>query len=324
MAVADRTLPQEPIGSVSKSPGVLAERTALVPSRAPTVYRRIKPFLPDRLATAVSYARTFGKIRLFLRPRSFNERVLRKKLTDRNPLLVRTTDKLLVRNYVAQKIGARYLVPLLFATQNPRYIDFDRLPRSFIVKATHGSGWVMAVIDKEAADREEIVATAERWLRTNYYQFNREWALKDVVPRVMLEELLLDDGGAPTDYKFFVLGGKVRLIEVESGRFSDYRENYFDPNWRALGVRTRYRRADVSPPRPCELDEMRRIAETLGQDFEISRIDLYALRGRVFFGEITHYPGQGMYRWHPADFDEALAATWLKNAPIPERYYLGD
>lgn len=318
----DKNVPSYAAHRLRNSPGVLAQRSSVMVPTPSAVHDRLKLFVPNTILTSVNYARTFGKLRLFLRPKSLNEYILHKKLRKRDPLLTRTADKLLVRSYVAQKIGEEHLIRLLLVADDPRDIEFGWLPKSFMMKATHGSGWVLAVVDKDAADLGELVAVADAWLRSNYYDFNREWALKDVVPRIVVEELLLEDGVPPTDYKFYVFKGRLRLIEVASGRFYDYRENHFDERWRELDVSEPGLRREAPIPRPEALDEMIRIAEVLGADFEIVRIDLYVVRGRVFFGEITHYPAQGMCKWDPPEFDDDLGAAFEHGAPIPERYYM--
>ena len=62
------------------------------------------------------------------------------------------------------------------------------------------------------------------------------------------------------------------------------------------------------------------MAERLAADFAFARIDLYNVDGRIYFGEITHYPGGGLVRLRPRAFDRALGELWRTGTPIPERF----
>jgi hypothetical protein len=52
------------------------------------------------------------------------------------------------------------------------------------------------------------------------------------------------------------------------------------------------------------------IAAELGAEFDFIRVDLYDVPGKVFFGEVTPYPGGGLKRFVPASFDTELGACW--------------
>src|SRR4051794_39530178 len=69
---------------------------------------------PDRLFMARRHYGQFRRLRLFIRPRTFNELLRHKMLRNRDPLLKITVEKLSAREYAAGKIGREYLVPLLF------------------------------------------------------------------------------------------------------------------------------------------------------------------------------------------------------------------
>ena len=64
------------------------------------------------------------------------------------------------------------------------------------------------------------------------------------------------------------------------------------------------------------------LAEILGRDFDFARIDLYLVEGKIFFGEVTHYPNAGLARFEPREFDRVLGDVWRKGIPIPSAYYL--
>ncbi|HVI91552.1 MAG TPA: ATP-grasp fold amidoligase family protein, partial [Dongiaceae bacterium] len=65
-------------------------------------------------------------------------------------------------------------------------------------------------------------------------------------------------------------------------------------------------------PAPACLTEMIRGAEILAADFSFVRVDLYEVGGKPLFGELTFYPGSGLNRITPPEFDRQLVALWLK------------
>ena len=78
-------------------------------------------------------------------PRLFSEKLQWLKLNDRNPLYTKLVDKYLVREYIAEKLGEEYLIPLLGVWDDPDEIDFDALPDQFVLKCNHNSGTGMCI-----------------------------------------------------------------------------------------------------------------------------------------------------------------------------------
>lgn len=59
---------------------------------------------------------------------------------------------------------------------------------------------------------------------------------------------------------------------------------------------------------PENLDEMISIAEQLSDGFKFLRVDLYNIKGRIYFGELTFYPAAGMGAFVPNEWDGKLGA----------------
>ena len=68
-------------------------------------------------------------------------------------------DKYLVRDYIANKLGEEYLIPLLGVWDDPDEIDFDSLPDRFVLKCNHNSGLGMCICkDKSALNIKKVKA----------------------------------------------------------------------------------------------------------------------------------------------------------------------
>jgi hypothetical protein len=292
-------------------------RSALIP-----LVFKIRSLMSDAVYLKIMYYLSLGSIPHFGTPKTFNEIVNYRKLYDRNPDFIVTSDKYAVRDYVAHRIGAEYLIPLVLQATNPLEINFDQLPQACAVKLNHGSGFNVFIRNKHEAKWEDVLLKLQRWIRVSYYNNHREWAYKQISPRVLVEELLHDAAGTPPDdYKFHVFHGKVRLIQVHYDRFGDQRINLFDENYRLLNVRYQAPPALDQTRSPKHLRVMIEIAEKLAAEFKYTRIDLYEHLDRVYFDEITHYPAAGIGVFDPPDFDRVLGEMWLHNRPIPEIYF---
>ena len=201
------------------------------------ICRAVRVVAPNYANIVRNHYYSHGNIRLFVFPRTFNELIQHNKIFKRNDLITKTSDKWRVRQYVKEKIGDRYLVPLWAVVENPQSIDFDSLPDSFVVKANHGSGFNIFVTEKKRVERAKVDETLAIWLKTDFAAHQGEWAYRNIKRRILVEEMLVQDGEIPNDYKFFVFNGRVRMIQLSQGRqTASYRKNLYDEQWRQLAV----------------------------------------------------------------------------------------
>lgn len=304
-------------GKPPRKPRYNPFRAALVP-----VAFKMRRLMTDTVYLNTMHYLTVGSMLDLEAPRSFNELINYRKLHDRNPDLVMTSDKYEVRDYVAQRVGAEYLIPLFQQTTDPLAIDFDALPRACVAKVNCGCGFNIFIRDTQSADWTEIVAKLQDWMRFPYHTAHREWAYQRITKRVLIEALLQDEAGTlPDDYEFHVFAGKVRLIQVHYDRFADHRINLYDERFRLLDVDYQGPHTNVKKAPPKLLAAMIHLAERLAIGFPYARVDLYEHDERIYFGEITHYPGAGLGVFDPPEFDRVLGDLWLRNEPIPEKYY---
>lgn len=100
------------------------------------------------------------------------------------------------------------------------------------------------------------------------------------------------------DYKIYCFNGKPDVILVCRDRFSKntHRASYlfFDQEWNFQPLdKGDENLQDIDVPKPENLDEMIEIARKLSEDFVFARIDLYNIKGKIYFGEITLSPNSG-------------------------------
>ena len=275
------------------------------------IRKLIKDMTPDSVLQIRKWRNAHGVFPRIFRPVTFSEKVLHRNLFERRDEFKQIADKAAVRSYVERRLGAEILPKLYHLTGDPGTIPFDELPPRFVVKPTHGSGWVRVVTDKSTLDRAALIATCADWLKRNYYKESREIVYKDLEPRILVEEFIDDGNGAtPNDYKLFVFGGSVEYIQADLSRFDHHKQLLYSPAWKKLDVR--YVGDDMSGEleRPHHLREMLEAAEMLGRDWNFIRADFYDTADRLYFGEITLTPNEGCVRFRPPEFDDYLGSLW--------------
>ena len=241
-------------------------------------------------------------------PRSFNEKMQWLKLYNEDPLLTKCADKYLVREYVKEKIGEEYLIPLLGVWDSPDDIDFDKLPNQFVLKVNWGSGQNIIVKDKAKLDIEETKTKLREWLspHSNHYYYSFEWSYKNIKPKIIAEQFIQQLNNDLYDYKFFSYRGKVKNLFVVSDRFNKKYFDFYDTDWNKLPFERVYHNSPNGIIKPQNLDRMISLAETLSKDFPFARVDFYDLENKIYFGEITFYPGNGMEAFEPVEWDYKL------------------
>ena len=246
-------------------------------------------------------------------PRTFCEKMQALKLVAGTPLLSKLADKYAVREWVAETVGERYLIPLVGVWSSVNEIDFKSLPQRFVFKATHGSHWNIIVRDRSRLDVHAAKVEMAEWLRTNFAfkaRFQMQYA--SIIPRILAEDYLENAAGELYDYKFWCFRGEVRYIQFMSGRGNDLRTVFFDTDWRPQPFTyNREMLIGALPPKPENLRAMIDVATRLSAGFEFVRVDLYRLdNGTVKFGEMTFTPANGFGNWNPPEWDEKIGALF--------------
>ncbi len=287
--------------------GEPARETAPI-GAAKALWHGVKRLLPDYAYMKIQHRRLIGRWPDLRRPVAFNESILVRCLHP-DGRWIELTDKLAVRNYVREKVGDEYLIPLVAAPEKFTREVFDSLPTSFVMKANHGCAFVKLVRDKSMTSFEELSRLAKKWLATDFSKSSRERHYRFIQPRIFFEQLLLDERGrVPADLKLHVFGGRPEGARIHtmviSDRFGDARGDIYDEHWNRIDVRFGpYTPSDTPSPRPANWVDIERVALRLAEDFDYVRVDLYSLGQAVYFGELTFTPGAGVLRYTPDSYD---------------------
>ncbi|WP_418513069.1 ATP-grasp fold amidoligase family protein [Corallibacter sp.] len=274
-------------------------------------------FTPDRVKIKREFKKNLGYKLNLSEPETLNEKIQWLKLHDRTALHTKCADKFSVRAYVFDKVGDRYLIPLVYQTKKVRNIISENIPDyPIIIKTNHDSSGGIIVRDKSHVNWDLVQKKLNKNLSVNYYYRFKEWQYKHIEKRIIVEKLLTDNQGAvPFDYKFHCFHGKVVFIQVDIDRFTIHKRNMYDRNWKLLPFNW-CNFVDGKPKlengkllkKPESLDEMIAVSEKLSEPFKYVRIDLYDLEGDIYFGEVTFHPCSGAKVIHPVEWDYKLGA----------------
>ena len=271
---------------------------------------------PDKLYLTLLFRLKMGYWMDWKNPKTFSEKLQWLKLYDRRPEYTTIVDKCAVKEYVAKLIGEEYIIPTLGVWDRPEDIDWDSLPQKFVLKTTHGGGGSGVVIckDKKTFNKDVAIAKLKRSLSKCIYKSLREWPYKNVDRKILAEALLEESTPAKNntdlpDYKFYCFNGEPIYCQVIRDRRSKETIDFYDMEWSHMpfvGLNPVVTNGLNPVAKPICLHEMIDISRNLSLGIPFSRIDLYVINDKIFFGEITFYPASGMGGFTPVEWNEEL------------------
>lgn len=254
------------------------------------------------------YRAMFGRTLNWDNPQTYNEKIHVSKVYMPTPLKTKLADKFAVREWITERIGGEYLVPLLGVYDSFGEIDFDALPDSFVIKCNHDCGSVTLVKDKSSLDMAAMKQKYDAFMRRNYAWPAFEMHYRDIPPRIIVEKYM---GDAVSDYKFQCFDGEPYSCRVDYDRFGDHRRNVYNMDWEIMPfMKGLYQHPAQEYPRPPEYSEMKRIVRELSRGIDQVRVDLYLVDGHVYFGEMTFTNAGGFEYFVPDEWDYKLGELW--------------
>lgn len=199
--------------------------------------------LPDETYLKFKYYFSIGEPLNINTPSTFNEKIQWLKLNDRRAEYVDYVDKYEVRKYISKEIGSEYLIPLIGVYNDVDEINWDKLPNRFVLKCTHGSGCNIICKDKTKLNINEAKDKLNKWMNKSWFWYGREWPYKNVKPKIICEEYMVDESGTELkDYKFMCFNGEVKCLFVCLNRDTENGLNvdFYDLNWNQMPFERHY------------------------------------------------------------------------------------
>ena len=243
-------------------------------------------------------------------PVTFNQKIQFRKLYDNNSLYSICSDKYRVREYVKEKIGEKYLIPLLLVTDELTEKQWDELPNQFVAKANHNSGPVQIVKDKSKANKKEIIKELNNQLKLDYGILSMEKYYSNIPRKIIVEKFLTN---SIKDFRFHTFKNKDNNLSIfVQITDSELEESimYNALTWEKINVGNGYRIKDGEYEKPLNYDKMLEIVKTLSNNFEYVRVDLYNLSGKIYFGELTFCDCSGFGKFTDENWDYKFGSYW--------------
>lgn len=280
-----------------------------------TVLRKYSKFITsDRLYISLMYFFVLHKWPNLTNPKGFNEKLQWMKLHYHKPIFTTMVDKYAAKQYISDKIGAEYVIPLLGVWDRPEDIDFDKLPNQFVLKCNHTSGIGLVICkDKNTLDIDKTIKELNRGLKDDYFSKGREWPYKNVQRKILAEEYREDESGFELkDYKLYCFNGEPKFCQVDFGKSSgitrqDFTRNLYDMDWNCLDIKFNHPNdPHTIIPKPSQYEKMKDFARLLSKGEPFLRVDFYNIGDQILFSEITFYPIAGFGWFKPCDIDKKL------------------
>ena len=168
----------------------------------------------DRTYLKWHYRLSLGRKLNLDNPITFNEKLQWLKLYNRKPEYTIMVDKVKVKEYVAEKIGDKYIIPTIAVWDSADEIDWDVLPSQFVMKCSHDSGGIIICKDKSKLDKKKAISIMSKGLKRRYFKQNREWPYKDVTPRIIVEAYMVDESGYELKDEFDKYNAKIVYKDI--------------------------------------------------------------------------------------------------------------
>ncbi len=265
-------------------------------------------FMPDEAHIKWQYYVRVGKILNLKEPLLFNEKMQWLKLHDRREEYPVLADKYAVKQYVSDKIGDEYVIPLIGVWDNIDEINVENLPEKFVMKTTHGSGCVFVCKDKNSFDFKSAFKRLSLSLKENYYYHAREWPYKNIKPRIIAEKYMQNENDDVLKvYKVFNFNGEPFLIQViQNDKTADESVDYYDTNWECLDIHQNFPNSEGRIDKPVTFDKMMNFSALLSKDYPFLRTDWYEINKCLFFSEYTFFSDAGFEPFYPEKWDRIL------------------
>lgn len=270
-------------------------------------------FLPDSIYLKLFYFAATGKKLNLTSPTYFSEKQQWLKLHEIHPEYRDLVDKLTVNDIIDAKLGEGYCFPIIGYWKHFDDIDFDSLPKRFVLKCNHDSGSTKVIQDKDALTKKEIHELKKFFdsrVKNDFFYAGREYPYKGIDGYIVAQKYMADDNGEMNDYKFFCFNGEPKLMFVATDRSTDVKFDFFDMDFNRLNIVNIHPNSDKEIKKPETFEEMKRIAKTLSQGMKFVRIDLYEINGKIYFGEYTFFHGGGFCLFYPLEWEKRLG-DWV-------------
>lgn len=242
-------------------------------------------------------------------PKYLDEKITVNMYRDDSPFLKELTDKSLVRNYINLKGLGRILIQPFETFNATKDINFHKYSSPVVVKTNNCSGSFIKFYPNDKIPIFKL-KMLDYLAKQNYYLVHREKNYDGIKGKIIVERML-DFREENIDYKFFCFDGKVEFVFLEHGIYNKkgeknaYKRSIVDKDFKEIENfrENTSRYMEHSLKCPSNWVDMCECARKLSEGFNFVRVDLYSIKGKTYFGEMTFFHGAGFNKWSPKELD---------------------
>ena len=221
-------------------------------------------------------------------PKTFDEKLQWLKIYDSTPIKTLLCDKYLVRDWIIEKIGEQYLIPLLGIYNKFTDIDFEKLPNNFVIKCNHGNGYNIIVKEKSKLNLTKAKIKVVKWMKENYaFHSTLDLQYRDIKHKIIIEKFIKDNRGDLINYQLFCFNGIPKLILVETSKNIYHMLDFFNMNNKSSFKNNSYYYIFSSVDKYECLEKMIVLASILSEGLNFVRVDFYIINNKIYFNKIA-------------------------------------
>lgn len=244
------------------------------------------------------YKKQFYRYIDWRNPTEFNEKLRWLQFNTDTSKWSQLADKYRVREYIKNSGYGDLLVKLYGVWDDAEKIDFNLLPKKFVIKTNNGCGSVFIVRDKTKINLEEIRSNLKKELSNKYGIVSAEPHYLKIKPVIIAEELLEQENhisSSLVDYKLYCVYGEPQFCGVMFNRDikkHKYNVRLYDNDWNDISnqLAPEVDRGSSSISEPHNYDLMKKFCHEVCKEFPFVRMDFYECNGNLYFGEFTFTP----------------------------------
>lgn len=250
------------------------------------------------------------------RPTLYNDILVSRRLRKPHALMIETASKHLARDYIRRTVGEQYLITDFGVFDRPDQIPWDSLVYPVVVKAT--SGWDQTrFIDSNNEVTQEMLSDLGSWGAMTQFERLGQKVFRGLTNKLIVERKLSPDPhtGELWDYKFHCYHGEPKVVEVSIGRYGgDLRKALYSTKWARLPFSFGKPDYDGEVEEPPQFNEMMSVARQLSDPFKYLRVDLYLEEGKVYTGELTHFPANALGKFPERRWEKLMGSFYDSDA----------
>lgn len=253
-------------------------------------------------------------------PKLFTEKIQWYKIFYEQSDMVKLVDKYLFKDYIKEKLGEGYTIPLIASWNDLKSFkkDWASLPEEFCLKSNLQSdgNFIKIIHNKSQENFKEIKKEVKKWLiekNTLKNSFCR--AYYDAKPCIIAEQYMENIDGQLYDWKVFCFNGEPFCFYVATDHFGDENHpiTFYDLDWNKLDVTYgNHKTEDIA--KPIHFEEMIELSRKLSDGFPFIRVDFFETDEKLYLAELTLYPGGGLTPYYPVEFNRKMGELFQ----IPE------